>query len=89
MSGHFKRSPHFTKAQGFPDGSAGKESTYQAGDVISIPGLQDPLEEMTTHSSILAWEVPWTEEPGGLQPKGSQTVGHNWATNHKYSTEMK
>ena len=40
-----------------------------------------PLEKgMATHSSILAWEVPWTEEPGGLQPMRSQGVGHNWAT---------
>ena len=39
---------------------------------------EDPLEkEMTTHSSILAWEIPWTEEPGGLQSMGSQRVGHN------------
>ena len=38
-----------------------------------IPGLEDPLEkEMATHSSILAWEIPWTEEPGGLQSMGSQ-----------------
>ena len=35
---------------------------------------------MTTHSSILAWEIPWTEEPGGLQSMGSQKVGHDWAT---------
>ena len=36
-------------------------------------GWEDPLEkEMATHSSILAWEIPWTEEPGGLQPMGSQ-----------------
>ena len=34
---------------------------------------------MATHSSILAWEIPWTEEPGGLQPKGLQRVGHDWA----------
>ena len=41
----------------------------------------DPLEkEMVTHSSILAWRIPWTEEPGGLQSAGSQRVGHNWAT---------
>ena len=41
-------------------------------------GLEDPLEkEMATHSSILAWEIPWTEEPGGLQSMGSQRVGHN------------
>ena len=38
----------------------------------------DPVEEeMTTHSSILAWRIPWTEEPSGLQSKGSQKVGHN------------
>ena len=42
---------------------------------------EDPLEkEMATHSSILAWRIPWTEEPDGLQPMGSQRVGHNWAT---------
>ena len=35
---------------------------------------------MTTHSSILAWKIPCTEEPGGLQSPGSQRVGHNWAT---------
>ena len=40
---------------------------------------EDPLEkEMATHSSMLAWEIPWTEEPGGLQSMGSQRVGHNW-----------
>ena len=40
-------------------------------------GWEDPLEEeMATHSSIHAWEIPWTEEPGGLQPMGSQRVGH-------------
>ena len=44
-------------------------------------GWEDPLEkEMTTHSSILAWRIPWTEEPGGLQSTGSQRVGHDWAT---------
>ena len=41
-------------------------------------GREDPLEEgMTTHSSILAWEIPWTEEPGGLQSTGSQRVRRN------------
>ena len=41
-------------------------------------GQEDPLEkEMATHSSILAWEIPWTEEPGRLQSIGSQKVGHN------------
>ena len=40
-------------------------------------GWEDPLEkEMATHSSTLAWKIPWTEEPGRLQPMGSQRVGH-------------
>ena len=44
-------------------------------------GQEDPLEkEMATHSSILAWRIPWTEEPGRLQSTGSQRVGHDWAT---------
>ena len=42
-------------------------------------GWEDPLEkEMATHSSILAWEIPWTEEPGGLQSTGSQRVRHDF-----------
>ena len=41
-------------------------------------GREDPLEkEMATHSSILAWRIPWTEEPGGLQSMGSRRVGHD------------
>ena len=45
-------------------------------------GQKDPLEEeMATHSSILAWEIPWTEESGRQQTKGLQRVGHDWATN--------
>ena len=41
-------------------------------------GQEDPLEEeVATHSSILAWKILWTEEPGGLQSMGSQRVGHN------------
>ena len=44
-------------------------------------GWEDPLEkEMATHSSILAWEIPRTEEPGGLQSMGSQRVGHDLVT---------
>ena len=43
---------------------------------------EDPLEKgMATHSSILAWRIPWTEEPGGLQSMGSQRVVHDWMTN--------
>ena len=45
-------------------------------------GQEDPLEEeMASHSSILAWKIPWTEEPGRLQFMGSQRIGHNWVTN--------
>ena len=45
-------------------------------------GWEDPLEkEMATHSSILAWRTPWTEEPGGLQTVGLQRVRHDWRTN--------
>ena len=53
----------------------------KAGDpreVGSSLGRADPLEqEVATHSRILAWKIPWTEEPGGLQSKGSQRVGHD------------
>ena len=43
-------------------------------------GWEDPLEKkMAPHSSILAWEIPQTEEPGGIQSMGSQRVGHNWS----------
>ena len=58
---------------GFPDGSDNKESACNAGDSSLLPGQEDPLEEgMATHSSILAWRMPWTEEPGGPQFMGSQ-----------------
>ena len=63
---------------GFPGGSVVKNLPTNAGDVGLISGWEDPLEkEMATHSSILAWEIPWTEEPGGLQPMGSQRAGHD------------
>ena len=45
---------------------------------VQHQGGEDPLEEeMPTHSSTLAWRIPWTEEPGGLQSTGSQGVGHD------------
>ena len=50
-------------------------------------GREDPLEkEMATHSSILAWRIPWTEEPGRLQSTGSQRVGDDWATSLSLSS---
>ena len=49
-------------------------------------GREDPLEkEMATHSSILTWKIPWTEEPGRLQSMGSKRVGHDWATSLCFS----
>ena len=59
----------------------GKESTCNAGatgDAGLIPGWGRSLEkEMATQPSILAWESPWTEEPGGLQSMGLQRIGHD------------
>ena len=56
-------------------------SAREAGDAGSSLGQEDPLEkEMTTHSSILAWEIPWSEEPGALQSMGPQRVEHDRAT---------
>ena len=58
-----------------------KNPPSNAGDIKeagSIPGWKDPLKkEMTTHSSIHAWRIPWTEEPGGLQSMESNRVEHN------------
>ena len=63
---------------GFPGGSDGKESACNAGDLGSISGLGRSLEKRTvTHSSILAWRIPWTEEPGRLYSMGLQRVGYH------------
>ena len=62
-------------AKGFPGGSDGEEFSCNVGDPGSVPGWEDLLEKgMAAHFSILAWRIPWTEEPGGLQPVGSQRV---------------
>ena len=60
---------HQLSYRGSPDGTSGKKNLpASVGDVGSIPGLEDPLEEgMATHSNILAWRIPWTEKPGRLQ----------------------
>ena len=61
----------------FPGGSEVKVPVRQETQVQSL-GWEDPLEkEMANHSSILAWRIPWTEKPGGLQSMGSQRVGHD------------
>ena len=49
--------------------------------VQSLGGEDPPEKGMAAHSSILAWRIPWTEEPGGLRSIGSQKVGHDWTTN--------
>ena len=62
----------------FRGGSDGKASAYSVGDPGSIPGLgRSPGEGNGNHSSILAWKIPWMEEPGRLQSMGSQRVGYD------------
>ena len=49
-------------------------------------GWEDPLQvEMATHSSILAWKIPWTEDTDRLQSMGLQKVGHDWVTEHAWT----
>ena len=71
---------------GLPWWLSSKESACNAGnagDMGLIPGLGRSIEEaMATHSSILAWEIPWTEELSRLQSMGSQRVRHDWAHTH-------
>ena len=63
---------------GFPGGSDSKESACNAGELGLIPGSgRFPGEEMATHSSILAWRIPWTEESGRLQSVGLQRVRYD------------
>ena len=63
----------------FPGGSDGKESACRPGDPGWNLGREDPLEKwMATHCSILAWGIPWTEEPGGLQSMGLKRVRLDW-----------
>ena len=63
---------------GFLGDSDSKQSACTAGDLGSISGLEDPLEKgKVTYSSIIAWRITWTEEPGGLQSMGWQRVGHD------------
>ena len=69
---------YFTEFIGLPGGSDGKESAYNSGDPGSVPGQEDFLEKgMATQSHILAWRIPWTEEPGRLLSMRLQRVGHN------------
>ena len=69
--------------QGFPGGSQMVKNLLAIQETwVQSLGQKDPLEkEVATHSSILAWRIPWTEQPGRLQSMGSQRVGRDWATN--------
>jgi len=63
---------------GFPGGSVVKNPSAVQEIRVQSLGREDSLEEgMATHSSILAWKIPWTEEPSGLQSMGSQRVGRD------------
>ena len=67
---------------GFPGGSVVKNLPALQETLAESLGQENPQEkEMATYSSILAWEIQWTEEPGRLQSIGSQRVGHDWMTN--------
>ena len=69
------------QAMSFPGDSMVKNLPAKQKTWVQSLGWEGPLEkEMATHSSVLAWEIPWTEEPGGLQSTASQRVGHNLAT---------
>ena len=70
----------------------GKESTCSAGDASLIPDQEDPLEkEMATHSSILAWEIPWTEDLAGHSPwrrKSLTSLSNSTTTTHCVSSSL-
>ena len=75
---------------GFPGGSEVKNLPINVGDMqdtwVCSLSQEDPLEEeMATHSSILAWEIPWTEDPGGLQFTGWQRIRHSWTHRHNWA----
>ena len=77
-------SPLPSPESGFPGGTSGKEPTWKCRrrkrQGVQFMGQEEPLKEGTaTHSNILAWRIPWTEEPGRLPFMGSKTVGHDWS----------
>ena len=74
----------FTKC--LPSGSEVKNPPAMQETQFQSLGGEDPLEEeMSTHSSMLAWEIPWAEEAGGLQYMGSQRVGHDLAFTNEFN----
>jgi len=77
------------KSLGFPSGSAVKNLPAMQELRVQSLGQKDPLEkEMATHSSILVWEIPWTEETGGLQSMELQRVPHNLASEHALYSQI-
>ena len=73
--------------RGFPGGLVVRNLPAVQKTQIQSLGRENPLEEeVATHPSILAWEIPWTEEPGGLQSSGSQGAGHDSVTKHHSRT---
>ena len=71
---------------GFPGGSDGKDLPAMRETWVWSLGQEDRLQKgVATHSSILAWRIPWTEEPGGLQSMGLQSVRHDWVTKHTHT----
>ena len=81
------RANSFDESLGFPDGSDGKESARNAGDLGSIPRLWRSFGQgNTTNSSPLAWRIPWTEDLGRPQSVGSQRVRYDWETFSLFSS---
>ena len=68
----------------FPGGAVAKNLPANAGDAGLIPGLERIPGE-GNENPLLAWEIPWTKVPGGLQSMGSQRAGHDWATEHTHT----
>ena len=74
---------------GFPGGSVVKNPPTKAGDMAWSQSREDPLEkEMATHSSIFAWEIPWTEQSGGLQSMGWQRVQYKLSTKQNQQSPL-
>ena len=74
----YKRERHRSQLPNIFDNQKSRRGTLECSSVILSLGREDPLEErMTTHSSPLAWRIPWAEEPGRLQSMGSQRVGRD------------
>ena len=72
---HAHSSIPFEKSDAFPVAQMVKNLLAMQETWVQSPGQEDPLAKgMVTHSSVLAWRIPWTEEPGGLQSMGSQRV---------------